>query len=554
MDRESFIKIDQKKCIGCLQCLRSCDVHAIRYVGGHLNIEQERCVKCGVCQQACTYKAVIIDPAIDQVRSLIEHNDVVIASVSPTWVSEFRGVTMNQFVLGLKKLGFTHVSQATHGAARVIEITKENIKNHPSPLMISSICPVVNKLIEAYYPQHLDNMNPISMPETLHCRMLKEIYGQSAKVIYFSSCVASKANCVLDGAVTYSSLRDWFISQKIDLHTFEANGDNHFEPSLANDYHGYQLISSAINYFPDVDVQSASGLARVMKMLEDINVGDIEDKIYLELFACAGGCLTSVGSIDKNNMLAKKLRFDKHVRDGKTSIKATLPQVEHHIKRVDRGMNRFATEQQKEQILRRMNISLSGSLLNCAACGYHTCDQFANAVVLGMAEVRTCVWHQMNSISNNIATMVEQIPYSAFIVNRKKKITFANTQFASVIGIDLKMLLSGKIVLGKMLSFSDEIEQMLVSGDEVRYHDVIINSISLKLQLTLLPSGTSVLCTLKNDMTESSFGDQYVESVREVVRSNIASIQQIANLLGENVSRTESLLSSIVDNKDYVNK
>ena len=548
-----FIKIDKSKCIKCLQCLRSCHVNAIRYVDQELFIHPERCVKCGDCYEYCSYNAVEIKNEVRSAQLALDQNETVIASLSPTWVSEFKGVSMNQIICALKGLGFTHVSQATLGAEKVVEETRKNFSKK-NKLTISSLCPVVNRLIETYYPHHLKHMNPISMPETLHTRMLKQWYGEEAKVVYISSCVATIGNVVLDGVLTYSLLKELFEEKNIDIYSYPKEGENDFQPSLASNYHGYQMVSSAIEYFPNIDVQSASGLKRVMKMLEDIEIEDFEDKVYLELFACEGGCLTSVGSIDKNNMLAKKLRFDKHIREGRNIATQKLPEVEFHIQRVDRGIKRYAKEKEKEFILRKMNISKSGSLLNCGACGYLSCDAFANAVVLNMAEIKTCVWHQKNSIKQNLDSIIEQIPYGFFIIDKDLRFKNVNDTFCQNIEVDKKTLLSNKVTIDKILSFDQEIDSMFKTSfktsNKNTTHEVMVCGNNMKLNLVALQEGELIFGTLRNFFSSTAFDDEYIESVKNIIRENVISVQKIAYLLGDNISRTENLLSTIVKNDE----
>lgn len=43
------MKIDQEKCISCLECLNYCPMGCILEKEGHVYIEQDECVECGVC-------------------------------------------------------------------------------------------------------------------------------------------------------------------------------------------------------------------------------------------------------------------------------------------------------------------------------------------------------------------------------------------------------------------------------------------------------------------------------------------------------------------------
>lgn len=549
MELSNFIRIERSRCVRCLQCLRSCDVNAIRYVDNDLVIKPNRCIKCGKCYEQCPNGSVEIRHYLRSAQQTVVENEIVVASISPTWVSEFKGVTMSQIVNGLKILGFTHVSQAVHGATKVIEETKRHF-NKNTPFVISSLCPVVNSLIEIYYPDFTKYLNPVSTPETIHAKMIREWYGQEAKVIAISSCVAQKGNKNFDAAITFSALKDWFADQNIDVKSLPSNSEDVFEPFLATDNHGYQLVSSAINYFPSIDVQSASGIVRVKKMLEDIDVNGIVDNIYLELFACEGGCLTSVGSVDKNNMLVKKLLFDKHIRDSKQDHKNTLPDVEYERHRTSRMVDKFASEQQIESILRTMNISGSGSLLNCGACGYHTCHDFANAVVTNMAEINTCVWHQKNCLSNNLKKLIEYIPFGIFVVDNNLDVINVNSQFCDGVGVSSDALKNPNVALEALLPFTDQIKSMLDNPTGFKTYDIDVANKKMRLKLFSLQDGVLVCGTLRNRFASASYDDSYVQSVRNVIQDNLVSVQQIAYLLGENVSRTESLLSSILESKD----
>lgn len=549
MTTNNYFEVDNPKCIKCLQCLRSCRVNAIGYVNNNVFIHQKRCVSCGKCYEYCSNGAIKIKDCTTKCSEIIEQNEIIVASISPTWVSEFRGVSMHQMIAIIKKLGFTHVSQATLGATVSIEKTKR-ILEAKSPLVISSICPVVNKLIETYYPQCIKYINPISSPETLHCRMIKKWYGEDAKVIYISSCIASHENKVVDGAITFQELSNWIEEKKIKIETIPKNGCNEFDPYMATDFHGYQLVCSATKYFPENNVQSASGLNRVIHMLEDINIDSIEGSVYLELFACEGGCLTSVGSIDKANVLAKKLRFDKHIKDGKSCHNNKFPKINIYSSLEPRNITQDAQQQQKEDVLRKMNITQSGSLLNCAACGYHTCDDFANAVVLKMAEVNTCVWHQKNAISNNLAKIIEHIPYGFFIINSDMKFINVNEEFCKSVGVDRHILLSKEIDIDKLISFGQEIREMNNNPADNKRYEVLVNSREMKLNLFAYQQNELVVGELKNFLSSDQFSDEYVESVKNIIRDNVSAIQSIAHLLGENMSRTETLLSSITENKE----
>jgi len=55
------MRVDEEKCVGCLECIDYCPVGAIREVtGGIVTIDEEECVECGCCLRvgACEYEAL----------------------------------------------------------------------------------------------------------------------------------------------------------------------------------------------------------------------------------------------------------------------------------------------------------------------------------------------------------------------------------------------------------------------------------------------------------------------------------------------------------------
>jgi len=59
-------KIDTKKCVGCLQCMKSCPVKAIYKKNNSVKpvVDKAKCISCFCCHELCTHKAVKIEKSI----------------------------------------------------------------------------------------------------------------------------------------------------------------------------------------------------------------------------------------------------------------------------------------------------------------------------------------------------------------------------------------------------------------------------------------------------------------------------------------------------------
>lgn len=127
-------RIDQKLCIKCGKCAKSCPYNAITYLErpcqaacgmdaigvdeyGKACIDYDRCVSCGQCLVSCPFGAIVDKSQIYQViRSMLEGNEVV-AIVAPSFVGQFgKDVTVPKFLTAMKQLGFADVVEVAVGA------------------------------------------------------------------------------------------------------------------------------------------------------------------------------------------------------------------------------------------------------------------------------------------------------------------------------------------------------------------------------------------------------------------------------------------------------
>ena len=52
------------------------------------------------------------------------------------------------------------------------------------------VCPVINTLVEKYYPELVPQLAPIVMPIVAHGRMLRQEFGDDVKIVFITPCLA----------------------------------------------------------------------------------------------------------------------------------------------------------------------------------------------------------------------------------------------------------------------------------------------------------------------------------------------------------------------------
>ncbi|MBP8856245.1 MAG: ferredoxin, partial [Oscillospiraceae bacterium] len=140
---------------------------------------------------------------------------------------------------------------------------------------------------------------------------------------------------------------------------------------------------------------AADGIENVIRVLEDLEDKKFPDLEFVELNACAGGCVGGVLQVENpyiSKAKIKKLR--RYIPVSKNHLTGSIPPemlwdtdlVYEPV--MELGQNKhesFARYAQMETILQ----SLPG--LDCGSCGAPSCQSLAEDVVRGKAEVEDCV-------------------------------------------------------------------------------------------------------------------------------------------------------------------
>jgi transcriptional regulator with PAS, ATPase and Fis domain len=230
--------------------------------------------------------------------------------------------------------------------------------------------------------------------------------------------------------------------------------------------------------------------------------------------------------------------------------------------------------------------------LNCGACGYLSCRQFASTVAKGLAVPEMC--HTFNlrnkqeyietlrqtnrklaetkkalkeseelalrekdvaqSASDMMNNMLEKLPTGVVIVDNNLKILHSNHSFINIIGedaraisdvipglagADLKTLIPFNVY--NMFTFVMKEDEPVVSKD-VHFEDKMLN-------ISIFPIKKNKMCgaVIRDLYSPEVQGEEVINRVSEVIDKNLEMVQKIGFLLGEGASETEQMLNSIVE-------
>jgi iron only hydrogenase large subunit-like protein len=557
------IYTEKTECQDCYKCVRECPVKAIKFQNSAAAVIPELCVLCGHCVNVCPAHAKKVRDDIVKVKTLLKTKKKVIASLAPSYKSEFGFSDGSVIISALKKLGFFGVSETALGAQQVSATIAQQLATQEQKLFISSACPSIVDLITHYIPKLTNSVTGILSPMLAHSKMLRKRYGETIGVVFIGPCIAKKREAdshpnLVDTVITFDNLRNWLIEEQIDLTTLASDADSIFIPNTAEEGAMYPVdggMSSTIKInctINDPQFVSFSGLKNVRNVLENMDPELLKEKLFVEALACEGGCVNGPLCVDQCSTIKKRLAVITTTSYPVKKIPRTpsVPIVEF----VANSTVKFSLYSENEIInaLHQVGKLSIKDELNCGGCGYDSCRDFANALLSGKAERTMCVTYMRKLAQNKATGLIRTMPSGVVIINDRFRIIESNRNFASIFGpvtetaFDSSPGLEG-VSLNKIVPFHEFFRHVLDTGEDIIQRDFKVEHRIIQGSIFTIEPHSVIGGVFADITTPSIQKEQVVKRAREVIQKNLSMVQKIAYLLGENASETEIVLDSIIE-------
>ena len=405
---EHSVLLDASKCTGCTTCLKHCPTEAIRIKDGRAMINPKRCIDCGECIRVCPHKA---KKAVCGKLADMQRFKWKIALPAPTLYGQFDNLEEIDYVLdGLLKIGFDDVYEVSKAAELVTAYTRTYLKlDMIKKPAISSACPVITRLISLRFPslsEHIIHMLP---PMEVAARLAREkaqrehpeLKPEEIGVCFISPCPA-KASYVKNGFASYKSLVDEVISINdvyfLLISTMKKSED---VPQLSESGRigiGWARSGGEATAIFNDDYLAADGIDNVIRVLDQLENGNIPPVEFIELNACTGGCVGGVLTI-QNPFIAKArlqtLRRYLPVSKNQVSKEESEYIPDYYLfddlpeyMPISRLSDSIAKSMRMLADIHSFKDTLPG--IDCGSCGAPTCRAFAEDVIKGLAETDGC--------------------------------------------------------------------------------------------------------------------------------------------------------------------
>ena len=556
----------KNECNDCYKCIRDCHVKAIRIQSGSASVINEKCIACGHCVTICPVGAKKVRNDIDKVKTILLTGKDVYVSLAPSWAGVY-DISKEKMIAVLKKLGFAGVSETALGAQEVSIQTAKILNEAESGLFISSACPVIDDYIRLYKPKFAKNITQIASPALTHAGLLKDTYGDNIKVVFIGPCIAKKNEAdrhpeLLLASLTFDELNYWIKEEFIDIKNIETDDTCKFVPESAYEGALYPLEGGMNETIKKVGIEKndvtfigVSSLESFDKSLQNINPDKVTNKIFVEALGCPGGCINGpcLSSEKSRIMITSDIYANTHYRDNipkepkkvvpEEYSPAPLEKVEYPNEQIVKALKKISKHKPEDE-------------LNCGGCGYSSCREFVNALIAGNAETSMCVSYMRKIAVRKAAAMLRCMPSAVVIVDSNMEIVEANDSFEQMFLGDMYEIFASRqdgltgAALDRIIPFSELFKSALDTGNDIHQEHYTIKDKIYDISIFTIEDNELIGAVI-SDVTKSEIDrSKIAKKAREVITKNIATVQEIASLLGEHMVETELLLNSIAQDYD----
>jgi len=251
---------------------------------------------------------------------------------------------------------------------------------------------VIIETVRAQFPELIPYLAPVTTPVAAEARYLKQMYGPQIKVVYAGVCLTEGGEEV-DAAITFADLKELLSRRGVRI-TDQAN----YFSRVPEERRRHWSTAGGLPIDVLQEERQASrrfrklrGLGHLDALARAVAVDRI-DLGFVDILPCEG-CLD-------HPLLGppEQLFWRREIVGATEPPRSRLPVVDRTVAdavRVGAVFPVFRDEPTPssdvvEQILKEIGLAPNGRAWDCGACGYPTCQAFAEAAALGRTTLRSC--------------------------------------------------------------------------------------------------------------------------------------------------------------------
>jgi len=437
-------------CVGCNKCIAKCAVDAnIAFQQDGRNkvkVDQFKCIHCGACIEVCDHG--VRKFADDTEKFFADLNQGIPITIIAAPSIRFNFPDLKRFYGYLKSLGVKLIHDVAIGADITIWAYLKVIEEQNLDSVIAQPCPVIVNYIQKYRPELIEKLAPIHSPMMNSAIYLKKYKDVKEKIAFLSPCIGKideinerATKGIINYNVTYEKIGEYLERHHIHLNDYpevdyDAAGDG---ISLFFSRPG-GLKENIESHVSGGWITKVEGPRQAYAYLNAYAQRVGEGKplpLIIDILNCQWGCNIGTAAnksipIDEVEWKMNELKKKSLQTHGKNEIitenkdlfkffDETL-QLSDFIRRYEdksHNINNVKSTDLESIFTQLHKITEASRHINCYACGFGSCVDFAGAVAQGVNHVSNCIDYNRKELVNKKEDLsetnkeVEQLHYLA---------------------------------------------------------------------------------------------------------------------------------------------
>lgn len=376
-----------------------------------MRIVDELCIRCGLCVPACPHDAIDVSGQIGRALSIAAQGGGILI-LSPEVAAHFYPHTPEQVINACYAAGFRSVYRGVIGDELVAGEYLKLWDDDSWGTMIRSTDPVVVETITSTYPELVPYLAPITYPPVAEARYLRALYDTPLQIVYAGVC-PPVGSPELDAGITFPDLEQLFKLRGVNVSTMAT-----FFTRIPEERRRHLSAAGGLPLAMLEEVRQTDGRFRKVRGLDAIPTlaqAITVDRLDLGFV----DILSYEGSLDHPLSGPREKFFWRRAVVQRSEPPRSLDPVvdtavaasvgatfEVHPRRKAAAADPVAVE----HVLKAIGTGPNGRPWDCRACGFDTCQRFAETVATGRALLRQCViWQEHRAEEAQLAAAVDNL-------------------------------------------------------------------------------------------------------------------------------------------------
>ena len=396
MKKKTVVSYTLEHCVRCMRCVKTCPTSALSMVDNRIIINDSKCLNCGRCIRACHSKGLLAKGStIDRIKDY----DYTVCLVPGAMSCACHSLEQAEDLFNaIKELGFDEVVDISDIEGQIMIETRMLSENEEMPTVISSVCPVINRLIEERYPMLLNYIAPIKYASEVAAAQVRKRLADKKNVGIFCCCECESKLQLAKypyGNMEYEvdhALAIVDIFPKIRANLGKGSMHVRFCREGLQSCSPYTMLQKQSDLITD-------GFEKINDILDMTEFGLLESFKMLYLFQCYNGCLG--GHLLWGNSYLTKNNIDSLSYHKRKEI-SEVPFEDLYTEQINQTDEDPLSLKERIEFFQKVNNQLEKLPgYDCSACGMQTCRNMAEEIVRGKRTIDDCrIIHSIKEKNN----------------------------------------------------------------------------------------------------------------------------------------------------------